>query len=341
MPDPRFFDALGPVELPELARLTGAEVSADQARGVSVAGVAPLDRADGASVSYFAARRYAEALGLTKAGACFVRAEHAGQLPAGCLALVTPEPQVAYVRAIGRLHRPKNFSQAELRLDPTAELESDVTLAPGVVVGPGVRIGRGTTVGANTVIGPGVSIGRDCVIGGNVSLSFALVGDRVRLLAGAIIGESGFGVAGGKDGAVDIPQLGRVILQDGVTVGAGSCVDRGAWDDTVLGENTKLDNLVQIGHNVRLGRNCMVAAQVGISGTVVAGDGVRFGGRVGIADHVNIGDGAAIMAAAGVMHDIPAGETWGGFPATTARRWMRQVAWLARHANERGGGKAE
>jgi len=341
MPDPRFYEDLGPIELLELARLSGAQVTDDRAGGLMIAGAGPLDRVVGDGVTYFSDRRYADALASTQAGACFVRAEQAAKLPSSCVALVTAEPQAAYVRAISRLYRARVTPPGQSHVDHSAALEEGVDLAPGVVIGPNVSIGRGTAIGPNTVIGPGVAIGRDCLIGANVSIGFALIGDRVRLMSGAVIGEPGFGVVGGAGGAVDVPQLGRVILQDGVTIGANSCVDRGAWEDTVLGENTKLDNLVQIAHNVRLGRNCLVAAQAGISGSVVVGDGVRFGGGAGIADHVTIGDGASVMAAAGVMHDIPAGESWGGFPATPARRWMRQVAWLARHANRRGAEQAE
>lgn len=336
MPDPRFFEDLGPVALTVLAQLGGAVMTDERGQVVSVRAVAPLERADGDCVTYFGDRRYGEALTQTRARACFIRAEQAALLPQTCIALVTPEPQIGYVAAALRLHRPRVLVADQAAIHPTATFEDGVILAPGVVIGPMVQIGRGTRIGANTVIGPGVAIGRDCQIGANAVIGFALIGDDVRILSGAVVGEAGFGVAGGHGGAVDIPQLGRVIVQNGVTIGACSCVDRGAWDDTVLGENTKLDNLVQIAHNVRLGRNCMVAAHAGLSGSVVAGDGVRFGGRAGIADHVTIGDGASIMAAAGVMHDIPAREIWGGFPATTARRWMRQVAWLARQAHGRG-----
>jgi UDP-3-O-[3-hydroxymyristoyl] glucosamine N-acyltransferase len=201
------------------------------------------------------------------------------------------------------------------------------------VIGPGARIGADTVVGANAVIGPGVAIGRRCRIGAGAVVGFALVGDNVSIHAGAVIGEPGFGVAPAGNGVVDVPQLGRVILQDGVTVGACSCIDRGAWDDTVVGENTKIDNLVQIAHNVRIGQNCVLAAHTGISGSVIIGDGAMFGGRAGVTDHRQVGAGARIAAAAAVMRDVPAGETWAGEPARPLRSWLRESAWLSRAAN--------
>jgi UDP-3-O-[3-hydroxymyristoyl] glucosamine N-acyltransferase len=296
--------------------------------------VAPLAHADPASVAFFADRRYLAELKATRAGAVFLPPAFVEHAPAEVIAIPTRFPQAAWALAAARLHPPRRLVGSE-PVHPSAELEEGVTLAPGVVIGAGARIGRGTVIGANAVIEPGVAIGRDCRIGANVSIGFALIGDRVTIAPGAVIGAAGFGVAPSATGALDVPQLGRVILQDGVSVGANSCVDRGAYDDTVIGENTKLDNLVQIGHNCGLGRNCLVAAHTGLSGSVTVGDGVMFGGKAGVADHVVIGDGAALAAGGGTLKDIPAGETWSGYPAKPIRRWLRESAWLSKQARGR------
>jgi UDP-3-O-[3-hydroxymyristoyl] glucosamine N-acyltransferase len=335
MPDPRFFEDLGPISLGDLATLTGAELAQAGAARREVRAVSILSLAGPDTITFLSDKKLAPELASGKAGACFLPAALADQAPDGCVALVAPNPQGAYALAAERLHRLRTLAEGPA-ISPEAELEEGAELAPGVVVGPGARIGRGTRIGANTVVGPGVAIGRDCAVSANVTITCALVGDRVKILAGAVIGEAGFGATGGPKGLVDIPQLGRVILQDGVTIGANSCVDRGAFDDTVIGENTKIDNLVQIAHNVRVGRNCVMAAHTGVSGSVTIGDGAQLGGRVGLADHITIGAGARLAASAGVMNDIPAGETWGGFPAQPIRGWMRETAWLRKMSTRRG-----
>ena len=254
----------------------------------SVAQVAVLARANAGSVSYFFDHRYADQLAATSAGACFLTEADANLAPANCAVMITAFPQAAYAMAADRLHRPRVHGSGAPAIHPTAELEDGVGLGPGVVIGPGAMIGRGTYISAGAVIGPGVAIGRQGFIGSNACVGFALIGDRVRIHAGALIGEPGFGATAGARGVVDVPQLGRVIIQDGVTIGAGSCIDRGAWEDTTIGENTKIDNLVQIAHNAVIGRNCLLAAYTGISGSVVVGDGChlwRQGRRGRSCDH--------------------------------------------------------
>lgn len=335
MPDSRFFAASPPLALAELLALTGGElVRGDTDRQIDNA--APLVRADGRSVAFLADRRYRADLAATRAGAVIVAPGFAEAAPAAAAVVASSEPQAAWARVAARLHPPRELDQAEA-IHPSAELEPDVVLGPGVVLGSGVRIGRGTRIGANAVLGPGVAIGRDSRVGPNASLGFCLIGDGVRIGAGTVIGEPGFGVAPAAGGPVDIPQLGRVILQDRVSVGAGVCIDRGAWDDTVVGEGTKIDNLVQIAHNVRIGRFCLIAAHTGLSGSVVVEDGAMFGGRAGVADHFTIGRGAKVAAAAAVFRDVPAGETWSGYPARPVRQFLREAAWVAKQARSRGG----
>ncbi len=328
MPDPRFFDSLPALSVAELAERIGGEVLRGGDRQVSA--VAPLGSAGAGDVAFLGDRKFLAALGQTLAGCVILPAAALEAAPADVAIVVSDEPQAAWARASTALHRAIPLSgdgREEAAEDDTVVFES------GVVIGPGARIGRGTRIGANSVIGPGVQIGRDCEIGYNVSVAFALIGDRVRLMSGARIGEAGFGAARSKAGPVDVPQLGRVILQDGVTVGANSCIDRGAYDDTVVGENTKIDNLVQIAHNCVIGRNCLVAAHTGISGSCIVGDSVIFGGQAGVGDHLRIGEGARVAGGAGVLADIPAGETWSGYPAKPIRQSLREAVWLAKQAS--------
>jgi len=333
MPDSRFFDTLEPIMTEGLAECIGGTLL--RGAGVMIHAVAPLATADERAVAFLSDRKFALALSETRAGCVIVSAGAVEAAPAGAAVIVSPEPQAAWARASALLHRPITLDEA---VDPAVAAEDDsVVIEPGVVIGKGARIGRGARIGANTVIGPGVQIGRDCQIGANVTIGFALIGDRVRILAGARIGEPGFGAAASSRGPVDIPQLGRVILQDGVSVGANSCIDRGAYDDTVIGENSKIDNLVMIGHNCVIGRNALMAAQTGISGSVTVGDNVMFGGKAGVGDHLTIGKGASIAAGAGLLSDVPPGEVWSGYPARPLRQFLRETVWLSKQARRKKG----
>ena len=329
MPDPRFFETLSSLTVAEIAARIGAEVARGGDRSISH--VAPLSSADGGAIAFLADRKLAASLAGTKAGCVIVASDAVASAPQSAAVLVSRTPQAAWAMASVLLHRPLRLDDV-LSLNDAVEDDS-VVLEPGVVVGQGVMIGRGSRIGANTVLGPGVQIGRDCVIGSNVTIGFALIGDRVKIYAGARIGEAGFGAAGSATGPIDIPQLGRVVIQDGVTIGANSCVDRGAYADTIIGENTKIDNLVMIGHNCVIGRNCLLAAHTGVSGSVTVGDGVMFGGQAGVGDHLKIGEGARVAGGAGVLADIPAGETWSGYPARPIRQFLRETIWVSKQAS--------
>jgi UDP-3-O-[3-hydroxymyristoyl] glucosamine N-acyltransferase len=251
--------------------------------------------------------------------------------------LLVKEPYRAFIAVARKLHpdalRPSSLFDTQgtasgASVHPTAEIEDGVTIDPGAVIGPRAGIGSDTVIGANAVIGPDVQIGRNCSIGPNVSIVHALIGDSVIVQAGCHIGHDGFRYHPGAQGHVKVPQLGRVIIQDDVELGAGTTVDRGGGSDTVIGEGTKIDNLVQIGHNCTIGRHCIIVAQCGISGSVTLGDYVMLGGQVGLADHISVGEGAKVVAKSGVMNDIPPGQQWAGTPAMPSREFFRSVAQL-------------
>lgn len=349
MTDPIFFRSRGPLTLAAIAELTGASFAADSA--ISIRGAKPLDIAGPHDVTFYEDPDYAAQLALSDAGACFVTEKLASSVPAHVAPLLTAKPYAAFVKTARALFaddlRPLSIVgtrgvDPEASVHEDARLEDGVIVDPGAVIGPDAEIGAGTIVCANVVIGPEVRIGRDCSIGPGASVTHALIGDRVIIHAGARIGQDGFGYIPGK-GHLKVPQLGRVIIQNDVEIGAGTTVDRGGGRDTTIGEGTKIDNLVQVAHNVSIGRNCIIAGHVGLSGSVTLGDGVMLGGKVGIADHRTIGDRAQLIALSGVMHDVPAGERWGGAPAKPLREFFREQVALQRlsgKGGKNGGDKA-
>ena len=326
MGNARFFRRSGPYSL---------AVVTDTARGIAddlellLEGVAPLQTAGPNEVSFLDNRRYATVLDQTLAGAVIVHPDMAARVPTGTVAIVTTEPYAAWARVAALFHPVPSVSPG---VHPSAVVAERAVIAPSTEVGPLSVIETGAEIGPCAVIGSGVIVGRDCRIGAHVSLSYALLGARVYVYPGARIGQEGFGFAPIKDGFLSVPQLGRVILEDDVEVGANTTIDRGSSRDTVIGAGSRLDNLVQIGHNVLLGRCCVIVAQVGISGSTVLEDFVRVGGQAAMVGHLRIGEGAEVGAQAGVISDIASGARVLGSPAQPIKDFFRQVATLKKMA---------
>ncbi|GIL38585.1 UDP-3-O-(3-hydroxymyristoyl)glucosamine N-acyltransferase [Roseiterribacter gracilis] len=338
MSDPRFFTCAAPATLAELARIANATISGDADPSRMIDDVAPLRDAGPAHISFLDNRKYIEAFRATKAGAVLLLPEFAEQCPPGTVALVTRKPYMSWAHVVRRFYPSRTSTgirHPSAIVDPAATIGSDVEIGAGAVIEARAEIGNRCRIGPNAVIGVGVVLGDDTEVGANATINYALIGQRCRIYPGACIGQEGFGFAMDAAGHVPIPQLGRVIIEDDVEVGANTCVDRGAGPDTVIGRGTMIDNLVQIGHNVTIGRGCVIAAQVGISGSSRIGDFVAFGGQVGIAGHLSIGAGAQLMGQSGVISDIPAGVTVAGFPATPSKEFYRQTAMLRRLVRER------
>ena len=338
MPDLRFFDVGSKIDLDRVAELTFSRLVRPENKGSrSVSACAPLSLGGKGTAAFFSDRRYLMNLHRTLAEYVFVSEDFVEHVPEASTALVTTSPQASWSRLAAHLYRPQRHDGQE-RIHPSVVCEDDVEIGIGAVIGQNVEIGKGTRIEAYSVIGPGCRIGRNCLIGAHSTVYCALIGDRVRLASGVRIGEAGFGVSGDSQGLVDVPQLGRVVLQDDVSIGAGTCVDRGAFEDTIIGEATKIDNMVQIAHNCQIGRNCIIAAHAGFSGTVIVGDGAMFGGRAGIIDHIKIGTGAKVAAGACVFKDVPAGTMVSGFPARPSRQFLREMVWLEKNANSKDKG---
>ena len=303
-------------------------------------GVAPLQTAGPAEISFLDNRQYAPLLDATQAGAVIVHPAMAARVPAGCTPIVTPEPYLAWARVAAMFHPPSPPTPGihpSAVVDPTARVDASAEVGPLAVVGPRAKIGPSCRIGAGAVIGDSVQMGAQCRVGAQATISHTMMGVRVYVYPGARIGQEGFGFAIGPDGFVTVPQLGRVVLEDDVEVGANSTIDRGSTQDTVIGAGSRLDNLVQIGHNVRLGRCCIVVSQAGISGSTVLEDFVVVAAQAGLVGHLRIGAKARIGAQAGVMRDVPAAADVLGAPAIAVREFFRQVATLRKLAARRGG----
>lgn len=339
MADPRFFPRAGPFTLAELAATAGAEIAGAAGADRRFQDVAPLDAAGPEEVSFLDNRLYAADFSASRAGACLVHPDLAARAPSGMALLLTPAPYKAYALVARAFHPPSAPTPGvhpRAVVDASARLGEGVSIAAGAVVGARAEIGARCRIEANAIVGAAVVVGEDSVIGAGAALDYCLVGARVLIYPGVRIGQDGFGFATDGGRHLKVPQLGRVLIGDDVEIGANTCIDRGSAGDTVIGPGCMIDNLVQIGHNVRLGRGCVVVAQVGISGSTRLDDYVVVGGQVGLAGHLHIGAGAKIAAQSGVHRDIAAGQVVGGYPAVPVVEWRRQVAVLKRLAKKGG-----
>ena len=333
MIDTRFHDCIGPVPLKELLASAGHAALADGlASDLTLDGASDLADATVSSISFAGSRAYADNLPRIGAGAVLVTPDLADAVAVGAIAIVCDNPYDVFVDLLNVLYPDDSAAviRAATRAEPAPMIEPGVVLGAGVAIGAGAEIGSGTVIGANASIGAGVAIGRNCIIGPNVSIQCAYIGNDVVLQPGVVIGAEGFGFQLRADRHRKIPQLGRVIIQDRVEIGANTTVDRGTLGDTVIGEGSKIDNLVQIGHNCRIGRNCVISGMCGLSGSTILEDGVVMGGNAGSAGHLRIGANSRVLARSGITHSFPAGSNIAGAPAQDVRMWKREIAAVRR-----------
>lgn len=332
MADARFFTSAGPFSVAVLTKKSAIEARDDE---LLLSGLASLRAADSDNLSFFSDIRLQAELAATKAGAVLIKAEHADLVPPGSLALICDDPyrSMAEISQMffpaAAQSRPPQEAIFKTNIHPDAVLGENIVLEPNVVIGAGAEIGDNCHIGANSFIGHGVVLGRDCTIGANASIAYALIGDRVIVHGGANIGCDGFGFSAGA-AHIKIPQLGRVILQADVEIGGNTVIDRGALADTIIGEGSKIDNLVHVAHNVQLGRHCFITATCAIAGSTTLGDYVQMGGGAKVTGHVEIGDRCVISANAAVLRSFPADSEIAGSPARFRSELYRDQAFISR-----------
>ena len=314
----------------DIAAASGGELRGEP--GTRVTAVAPLHRAGPTDVTFLAAARYAPLLAERRPGVLLVTPELAATPGAGPSVIVVEKPVEALLGILPRLYEMPHTAPGvhqTASLGRGVRLGQNVSIGPYAVIGEGASVGDETVIDAHVVVGAGVPIGSRCHLFPGVTVySGSSLADRVIAHAGVRVGGDGYGYVF-KDGAHHkIPHVGRCIIHDDVEIGANSTIDRGSIDDTVIGAGTKIDNLVQVGHNCTVGRLCLIMSQVGLAGSTRVGDGVILAGQAGIGGHLEIGDRARVAAQAGVFGDVPAGETWSGYPARPHRESLRASAAL-------------
>lgn len=343
MDHPGFFKNNGPFSIGEVIHLIDAQPVDPKEGEVALHDIKPLEMANVGHLTFFENKKYLSQFEVTKASACIVSPAFKDHETTAGVQLVVPDAYRAYAKVLDHFYPEASAALAygtyeeetPSLIHSTAMIEEGAIIEPGAVVGREARIGRGSKILSGAVIGTRCYIGRNCLIGANVSISCSIIGDHVTIHQGASIGQDGFGFAMGPQGHMKVPQIGRTIIQDHVEIGANTTIDRGALSDTVIGEGSKIDNLVQIAHNVVLGRNCIIVSQVGISGSTELGDFVVFGGQGGCVGHIKIGTGVQIAANGKITKSVEPGSIIGGAPAVPILEWKRQIVAIKRLASRK------
>lgn len=323
MIDKKFFDHLGPFSLDDLLSDIICDCPEGRYDDVMISGVANLAESQKGDIAFIDNRRHLGALDTAKASVCFTTDRLAAKLGENnIIPIIVKSPKGSFGRIISKLFTQKISCDKAAQISPSARVHPSAVIGSGAVIGPHVQIGP------NVVIGPGVEVGSGSKIMNGATIECAILGDNCVIKPGATIGTIGFGMSHDENGVIELPHVGRAILGNRVRIGANSCIDRGFLSDTILEDDVKIDNLVQIGHNVRVGARSMMASFVGIPGSCDIGCDVIIGGQAGLADHLTVGDGAKIAGHSGIMHNVPAGEIWSGYPGMPVRHHMRVVSEL-------------
>lgn len=336
MIDSGFYNKKGQISLAQVAEITGAEISAGNTDDF-ITDIAPMSDATETELCFFYDRKNKEKAASIKAKACITTTDLQAFLPAGVDILICANPKEAFIKLNEYMYAeklPQAGIDATAKVAATAQIGNNCSIGAHVIIAENVVIGDNCIIEPNTVIAHNCRIGNNCRIGSNASIAYSIIGNNCYIYTGARLGQDGFGFQFMNGQHHRIPQLGRVIVGNDVEIGANTCIDRGALADTVIGDGTRIDNLVQIAHNDRLGRGCIIVSQVGIAGSCVLDDYVVLGGQVGLADHLHIGSGAQIAAQSGAMRDVEAGAVVMGSPCVPFKDYMRQVAFLQKNSKK-------
>tara|TARA_B100001123_G_scaffold63616_1_gene69894 strand:+ start:263 stop:1291 length:1029 start_codon:yes stop_codon:yes gene_type:complete len=341
MADPKFYPRSKKLTLEQISRLTKIKLPKSVDKKKVFFDISSLDVATKDDIGFLDNKNYIDQFKVSKAGACFFKKDFLDIAPKNMIPLISNNPYHSFAMVANAFYPMKDITAAGIHpkahVENSTKYDETVQIGPGAVVSSNVIVGPNCLIGANSVILSGVEIGKNTVIGPNCTIAYSIIGDNVKIHNGVRIGQDGFGFAQNKNTNIKIPQLGRVLIKNNVEIGANSTIDRGTGPDTIIGEGSKLDNLVQIGHNAVLGKNCIIVAQSGVSGSTIIGNNVIIGGQVGIAGHLKIGNNVRIAAKSGVMKNIQDGEVIGGVPSVPIKDWHKHTIVLKKLIGKKNG----